>query len=70
MRILRRIFDGAQGEKPAQPQGSEISKLVGDWFGESVCVNKRNSRLANDEHVVYHVTVASGKTNHRDYCGG
>ena len=53
----------AQGEKPAQPQGSEISKLVGDWLGESVCVNKEKFRACNDEHVVYHVAVASGKTN-------
>ena len=53
----------AQGEMPARPKGSEISKLVGDWFGESVCVNKEKFPACKDEHVVYHVAVASGKTD-------
>src|SRR4051812_45701704 len=30
----------AQEEKPKGAQDSEISKLVGDWSGESICVNK------------------------------
>ena len=53
----------AQGEMPARPQGSEISKLVGDWFGESICVNKEKFPACHDEQVVYHVVVASGKTD-------
>jgi hypothetical protein len=53
----------AQGEKPAGAQDGEISKLVGDWFGESVCVNKEKFPSCNDEKVVYHVVVASGKTD-------
>ena len=44
-------------------QGGEVSKLAGDWSGESVCVNKEKFPACNDEHVVYHVAVASGKTD-------
>jgi len=53
----------AHGEKPAGAQGGEISKLVGDWVGESICVNKEKFPACNDEQVVYHVVVASGKTD-------
>ena len=52
----------AYGEKPDGAQGGEISKLVGDWFGESICVNKEKFPACNNEQVVYHVVVASGKT--------
>ena len=44
-------------------QGGEISKLVGDWSGESICVNKEKFPACNDERVVYHVVVASGQTD-------
>lgn len=53
----------AQVEKSEGAQGGEISKLVGDWVGESICVNKEKFPACNDEHVVYHVAVASGKTD-------
>jgi hypothetical protein len=53
----------AQREKPEGAEGDEISKLVGDWFGESICVNKKKFPACNDEQVVYHVVVASGKTD-------
>ena len=53
----------AHGEKPAGIQNSEISKLVGDWFGESVCVNKEKFPACNDEKVVYHIVLASGKAD-------
>src|SRR6185503_16292342 len=53
----------AQVETREGTQGGEISKLVGDWVGESVCVNKEKFPACNDEHVVYHVVVASGKTD-------
>src|ERR1041385_5662184 len=54
---------GAQGEKPDQAQAAELSKLVGDWSGESICANKEKFPACNDEHVVYHVVLASGKTD-------
>jgi hypothetical protein len=50
-------------EKSEAAQGGEISKLVGDWVGESICVSKEKFPACNDEHVVYHVVVASGKTD-------
>jgi hypothetical protein len=53
----------AQEEKPEGAQGSEISKLVGDWSGESICVNKEKFPACNNEQVVYHIVVASGKTD-------
>ena len=53
----------AQDEKPLGAQSSEISKLVGDWSGESICVNKEKFPACNNERVVYHVVVASGKTD-------
>ncbi len=53
----------AQEEKPKGTQGSEISKLVGNWSGESVCVDKEKFPACNDEQVVYHVAAASGKSD-------
>jgi hypothetical protein len=50
-------------KKPEGGQGSEISKLVGDWSGESICVNKEKFPSCNDEQVVYRIVVASGKTD-------
>jgi hypothetical protein len=61
--ILCAFSTMAQGQKPVVVQNGEISKLVGDWFGESVCVNKEKFPACNDEKVVYHVVVASGKTD-------
>ena len=52
----------AQEGKP-EGQGTEISRLVGDWSGESICVNKEKFPACNNERVVYHVVVASGKTD-------
>jgi len=53
----------AQEERPAGAQGSEISKLLGDWSGESICVNKEKFPSCNDEQVVYRIVVAPGKTD-------
>jgi hypothetical protein len=53
----------AHGEKREGAQNGEISKLVGDWFGESICVNKEKFPACHDEQVVYHIVVASGKTD-------
>ena len=53
----------AQREEAERAQGGEVSKLVGDWFGESICVNKEKFPACHDEQVVYHVVVASGKTD-------
>jgi len=42
-------------------QGDDISKLVGDWSGESVCVNREKFPACKDEQVIYHVVLAEGK---------
>jgi hypothetical protein len=50
---LRRV--ARQGE-----QGSDsLSKVLGDWEGESVCVDK-NRPACKNEHVVYHITKRDG----------
>lgn len=51
----------AQEEEPKGEQGNEISKLVGNWSGESVCVNKEKFPACTDEQVVYRIVVATGK---------
>ena len=53
----------APGENPEGAQGGEISKLIGDWSGESICANKEKFPACNDEQVVYHVVAAPGKTD-------
>jgi hypothetical protein len=53
----------AEGQKPEGAQSSDIPRLVGDWFGESICVDKAKSPACNDEHVVYHVAALPGKTD-------
>ena len=53
----------AQKEKPKGEQGSEISELVGNWSGESICVNKEKFPACNDEQVVYRIVVAAGKSD-------
>ena len=53
----------AQQEQPKGEQGVEISKLVGNWSGESICVNKEKFPACNDEQVVYRIVVTTGKPN-------
>src|SRR5690349_21935334 len=53
----------AQAEEREGTQGGEVSKLVGDWTGESICVNKEKFPACHDEQVVYHLVLASGKTD-------
>jgi len=53
----------AQNEKTEGTQSSDVSKLVGDWVGESICVNKEKFPACHDEQVVYHVVATAGKTD-------
>ncbi|HEX8118705.1 MAG TPA: hypothetical protein VF521_15625 [Pyrinomonadaceae bacterium] len=46
---------------PAAARGDEISKLVGNWSGESVCVNREKFPACKDEQVIYRVVLAEGK---------
>ncbi len=44
-------------------QGSDsLSKVLGDWEGESVCVDK-NRPACKNEHVVYHITKKGGEAD-------
>jgi len=47
----------------ASSQTGDIDKLVGDWSGKSICVNKEKYPACNDEVVVYHIKKVEGKTN-------
>jgi hypothetical protein len=38
-----------------------LSKILGDWEGESVCVGYRPA--CHDEHVVYHITKKAGEAD-------
>ena len=53
----------AQKEAPKAEQSSEIAKLIGDWNGESLCVNKEKHPACHDEVVVYHIKEVAGKAN-------
>lgn len=53
----------AQEEKTKEKQSSETSKLVGNWSGESICVDKEKFPACHDEQVVYHMVESSGKSD-------
>jgi hypothetical protein len=44
------------GRRPGQ-QGGDLSKLIGDWSGESICVG--NNPSCHDEKVIYHISRSS-----------
>lgn len=47
-----------QGEKASD----SLSKVLGEWEGESVCADK-NRPACKNEHVVYHVTRKEGEAD-------
>ena len=42
---------------------SAVADLLGDWSGESICVNKDKFPACKDEVVLYHVTSKEGKAD-------
>jgi hypothetical protein len=46
---------------PASAQSDKVSQLLGDWNGESVCVNKEKFPACKDEVVVYHIKKVPDK---------
>jgi hypothetical protein len=42
-------------------QKSDIDKLIGNWSGQSTCVNKEKFPACNDEKVVYQITKVANK---------
>lgn len=53
---------GVQATRDRQ-QGSGISQLVGNWSGESICVNKEKFPACHDEQVVYRIVQRPSKSN-------
>ena len=48
-----------RGARPSGQGSDSLSKVLGDWEGESVCVDK-NRPACKNEHVVYHITKKDG----------
>jgi hypothetical protein len=53
----------ASRENQTEKRQSDVSDLLGDWSGESVCVNKEKFPACKDEVVVYHITKVAGKAD-------
>src|SRR5690242_8039634 len=52
----------AQVEKNEDLQDG-VAHLLGDWSGESICVNKEKFPACKDEVVIYHITKVADKPN-------
>ena len=61
--ILTAMVVASPGCAQTTAQASDLDKLIGDWSGESVCVNKEKFPSCNDEKVVYHITKVADKPN-------
>jgi hypothetical protein len=53
----------ADGNKTRENQSSDISTLVGNWVGESICADKQKFPGCNDEQVIYRVVKSPDKAN-------
>ncbi|HYJ91834.1 MAG TPA: hypothetical protein VEV84_11040, partial [Pyrinomonadaceae bacterium] len=53
----------AQEQKPPEQIRDEIAKLIGNWSGDSICVNKERFPACHDEKVIYHITKVADKPN-------
>ncbi|HKG12797.1 MAG TPA: hypothetical protein VKB12_05640 [Pyrinomonadaceae bacterium] len=49
-----------RGARQGGQDSDSLSKVVGDWEGESVCVDK-NRPACKNEHVIYHLTKKDGE---------
>ena len=60
------LFAAVPGLRREARQGAKdsdsLSKVLGDWEGESVCVD-RNRPACKNEHVVYHLTKKEGEAD-------
>ncbi|MDT4896986.1 MAG: hypothetical protein QOH25_2063 [Acidobacteriota bacterium] len=65
--ILSELFAvnsvAAQEKKNCGKQSDGISHLIGNWSGESICVNKDKFPACHDEQVIYRIVESSGKSN-------
>ena len=48
---------------PLAQEKGDISKLVGNWSGESLCADKEKFPACNDEQVIYRVSITPGKSD-------
>jgi hypothetical protein len=48
------IFTLSSAAASLKTQTGDVSKLLGDWEGESICTG--NNPACHDEHVVYHIS--------------
>ena len=53
----------ADGDKTREKQSGDISMLVGNWSGESICADKKKFPGCNDEQVIYRVVQSPDKAN-------
>jgi hypothetical protein len=57
------VHSVAQEKGDDGKQSGVVSNLVGNWSGESLCVNKDKFPACHDERVVYRIAKASGEAN-------
>jgi hypothetical protein len=53
----------AGGDKTRENQSNDISTLIGNWNGESICADKKKFPGCNDEQVIYRVVKSADKAN-------
>jgi hypothetical protein len=53
------LLPGSVDVAGQQRSSGDISKLLGDWTGESICVG--NNPSCHDEKVIYHVSATAGE---------
>lgn len=51
----------ARAKEQGKPTDKDVSRLVGNWSGESVCVDRERFPACRDEQVVYRVAKSAGK---------
>jgi hypothetical protein len=59
--VLNACAAVAPNDNTNAAQDNEIAKLIGNWSGTSLCVNKEKFPGCNDEQVIYHVAAKAGK---------
>ena len=52
-----------QSTIPDAGQTDQIAQFLGDWSGESICVNRERFPACHDEKVIYHFTRVADKPN-------
>src|ERR1700674_1878026 len=53
------LLPGSVDVAGQQRSSGDLSKLLGDWTGESICAG--NNPSCHDEKVIYHVSIAAGE---------